>query len=113
MAPCGWNLIVTWQGQLKFSVSILGGAIGKFVTVCSSSNLTSIAPQECTHVMVSFNDRSLDLFINGVLVASQFIPGATVFRDVVHSQMTVTSDSASDMSVLIGAAYQGPSLFVA
>lgn len=104
----GWNLIVTRQGQLKFNVSLIDGAIGKFLTAASSSNL--VVPQKWTHVLASFNDRSLDVYINGALAARQLIPEAVVFRDVVYSQITVASDSDSGLSILVGATYRGPLL---
>lgn len=101
----GWNLVVTRQRQLKFSVSIMDGSIGKFVTAISASNL--VVPQKWTHVVASFSGRSIDLYVNGVLVASNIIPETVFFRSVVYSQVTILSDSDSDISVFVGATYEG------
>jgi hypothetical protein len=101
----GWKLVITRQRQLKFSVSIMDGSVGRFFSALSAPNL--VVPQKWTHVLASFNDKSIDLYVNGALVANYVIPETIAFRSVVYSQVTVASDKDSDMSVFVGAAYEG------
>jgi hypothetical protein len=101
----GWILVVDRQGRLKFSVSIMQGSVGTFLSAISAPNL--VVAQKWTHVLASFSDKSIDLYANGALVAQQLFSPSVVFRSVVYSQLTDVSNDNTDVEIFVGAAYDG------
>jgi len=100
----GWNLVVDRQGRLKFSVSIMHGSVGTFSSAISATNV--VVAQKWTHALASFSDKSIDLYVNGALVAQQLISPSVIFRSVVYSQLTDVSNDI-DVDIFVGAAYVG------